>query len=59
MFSTTMKHSPFNVVAWHGNYAPFKYNLEHFNVRVASVTFRIVISAVSCTCTACFIRTWR
>ena len=32
LFSTTMKHSPFNVVAWHGNYAPYKYNTEHFNV---------------------------
>ena len=25
-------HSCFDVVAWHGNYAPFKYNLENFNV---------------------------
>jgi homogentisate 1,2-dioxygenase len=24
-------HSPLNVVAWHGNYAPYKYNLHHFN----------------------------
>lgn len=22
--------SPFNVVAWHGNYAPFKYDLARF-----------------------------
>jgi homogentisate 1,2-dioxygenase len=22
--------SPFNVVAWHGNYAPYKYNLSNF-----------------------------
>ena len=22
--------SPFNVVAWHGNYAPFKYDLRKF-----------------------------
>lgn len=24
-------HSPFDVVAWHGNYAPFKYAFRHFN----------------------------
>ena len=23
-------HSPLNVVAWHGNYAPYKYNLANF-----------------------------
>ncbi len=26
-----MPHSPFDVVAWHGNYAPYKYNLDLFN----------------------------
>jgi homogentisate 1,2-dioxygenase len=26
-----MEHSPFNVVAWHGNYAPYKYDLSLFN----------------------------
>jgi len=30
--------SPFNVVAWHGNYVPFKYNLEHF-CAMNSVTY--------------------
>ena len=24
-------HSPFDVVAWHGNYAPYKYDLRKFN----------------------------
>ena len=24
--------SPFNVVAWHGNYTPYKYNLKNFMV---------------------------
>lgn len=24
-------HSPINVVAWHGNYAPYKYDLRKFN----------------------------
>ena len=25
-------HSPFDVVAWHGNYAPYKYDLSKFMV---------------------------
>jgi len=25
-------HSPLDVVAWHGNYAPYKYDLANFNV---------------------------
>lgn len=25
-----MAFSPFNVVAWHGNYVPYKYNLDKF-----------------------------
>jgi homogentisate 1,2-dioxygenase len=32
------KHSPFDVVAWHGNYCPFKYNLADF-ATVNSVSF--------------------
>lgn len=31
-------HSPFDVVAWHGNYAPFKYDLSNFN-SLGSVSF--------------------
>jgi homogentisate 1,2-dioxygenase len=31
-------HSPLNVVAWHGNYAPYKYDLANFNC-INSVTF--------------------
>src|SRR3954469_6722950 len=26
-----MDHSPLDVVAWHGNYAPYKYDLRRFN----------------------------
>ncbi|KAI8874410.1 GG23710 [Ramicandelaber brevisporus] len=26
----TQNHSPFDVVAWHGNYAPFKYDTKNF-----------------------------
>lgn len=31
LFTTHLTHSPFNVVAWHGNYYPFKYDLRLFN----------------------------
>ena len=28
---TSIGHSPLDVVAWHGNYAPYKYDLRHFS----------------------------
>jgi homogentisate 1,2-dioxygenase len=28
---TTIGHSPLDVVAWHGNYAPYKYDLRRFS----------------------------
>jgi homogentisate 1,2-dioxygenase len=28
---TTIQQSPLDVVAWHGNYAPYKYDLRHFS----------------------------
>lgn len=31
-------HSPFDVVAWHGNYAPYKYDLKRFNT-IGSISF--------------------
>ena len=31
-------HSPLDVVAWHGNYAPCKYDLRHFNA-IGSISF--------------------
>mmetsp|Transcript_10966 Transcript_10966/g.27679 ORF Transcript_10966/g.27679 Transcript_10966/m.27679 type:complete len:200 (+) Transcript_10966:1-600(+) len=30
LFSASQAFSPYNVVAWHGNYAPYKYNLDDF-----------------------------
>lgn len=30
-WQANLSHSPFNVVAWHGNYAPYKYDLSLFN----------------------------
>ncbi len=31
-------HSPLDVVAWHGNYAPYKYDLQRFNT-IGSISF--------------------
>jgi homogentisate 1,2-dioxygenase len=30
LWQTTIRHSPLDVVAWHGNYAPYKYDLRKF-----------------------------
>ena len=30
LWTTTLDHSPFDVVAWHGNLAPYRYDLNHF-----------------------------
>jgi len=38
LFESRWDHSPFDVVAWHGNYAPYKYDLRKFNC-INSVTF--------------------
>jgi homogentisate 1,2-dioxygenase len=31
LWSARMEHSPLDVVAWHGNHAPYKYDLRRFN----------------------------
>ncbi|MGR4000606.1 MAG: homogentisate 1,2-dioxygenase [Alphaproteobacteria bacterium] len=31
LHSCKINHSPLDVVAWHGNYAPYKYNLRHYS----------------------------
>ncbi|NLO80544.1 MAG: homogentisate 1,2-dioxygenase [Xanthomonadaceae bacterium] len=31
LWETRLSHSPLDVVAWHGNYAPYKYDLFKFN----------------------------
>ncbi len=35
---TGIDHSPLDVVAWHGNYAPYKYDLRNF-AAIGSITF--------------------
>jgi homogentisate 1,2-dioxygenase len=31
LWTTTLDHSPLDVVAWHGNYVPYRYDLSRFN----------------------------
>ena len=38
LWATTLDHSPLDVVAWHGNYAPYRYELSRFNV-IGTVSF--------------------
>jgi len=38
LWATTLDHSPFDVVAWHGNLAPYRYDLARFNA-INSVSF--------------------
>ena len=38
LWSAQMDHSPFDVVAWHGNYAPYKYDLRRFNA-IGSISY--------------------
>jgi len=38
LWTTTLDHSPLDVVAWHGNYAPCRYDLARFNV-IGSISF--------------------
>jgi homogentisate 1,2-dioxygenase len=38
LWSARLDHSPLDVVAWHGNYAPYKYDLALFNA-VNTVSF--------------------
>lgn len=38
LWSATHNHSPLDVVAWHGNYAPYKYDLAKFNT-INTVSF--------------------
>lgn len=38
LWSCEIDHSPLDVVAWHGNYAPYKYDLRRFNT-IGSISF--------------------
>ncbi|HET6940892.1 MAG TPA: homogentisate 1,2-dioxygenase [Sphingomicrobium sp.] len=38
LWTTTLDHSPLDVVGWHGNYAPWRYDLNRFNT-MGTVSF--------------------
>jgi homogentisate 1,2-dioxygenase len=38
LWSSSLDHSPFDVVAWHGNVGPYRYDLERFNT-INTVSF--------------------
>ena len=38
LWTTTLDHSPLDVVAWHGNYAPYRYDLSRFNA-IGTISF--------------------
>src|SRR5688572_900987 len=38
LWACAIDHSPLDVVAWHGNYAPYKYDLRRFNT-IGSISF--------------------
>ncbi|HEX3107651.1 MAG TPA: homogentisate 1,2-dioxygenase [Thermoanaerobaculia bacterium] len=38
LYAAKIDHSPLDVVAWHGNYAPYKYDLRRFNA-INTVSF--------------------
>jgi len=38
LWAAEMDHSPLDVVAWHGNFAPYKYDLRRFNT-VGSISY--------------------
>jgi homogentisate 1,2-dioxygenase len=38
LWQAPIRHSPLDVVAWHGNLAPYKYDLRHFNT-IGSISY--------------------
>ncbi len=38
LWRAQMSHSPLDVVAWHGNYVPYKYDLRRFNT-IGSISY--------------------
>ncbi|KAJ5638602.1 homogentisate 1-2-dioxygenase [Penicillium herquei] len=50
-FKSTQNHNPFDVVAWHGNYVPYKYDLTKF-VNVGSISVDHIDPSIFCVLTA-------
>eukprot|EP01126_Amoeba_proteus_P020085 TRINITY_DN2052_c0_g1_i1.p1 TRINITY_DN2052_c0_g1~~TRINITY_DN2052_c0_g1_i1.p1 ORF type:complete len:366 (+),score=56.65 TRINITY_DN2052_c0_g1_i1:78-1175(+) len=51
LFECKKNSSPFNVVAWHGNYAPYKYDLDRF-CTLNTVSFDHPDPSIFCVLTA-------
>ncbi|GAB7338985.1 hypothetical protein MBLNU457_5654t1 [Dothideomycetes sp. NU457] len=50
-FQSTQRHCPFDVIAWHGNYVPYKYDLTKF-VNVGSISVDHIDPSIFCVLTA-------
>ncbi|KZV88277.1 Homogentisate 1,2-dioxygenase [Exidia glandulosa HHB12029] len=50
-FLCKQEHTPFDVVAWHGNYVPYKYALEKF-INVGSISKDHIDPSIFCVLTA-------
>ncbi|KAF7555059.1 hypothetical protein G7Z17_g2411 [Cylindrodendrum hubeiense] len=50
-FKSTQRHCPFDVVAWHGNYIPYKYDLTKF-ANVGSISVDHIDPSIFCVLTA-------
>ncbi|KAJ9630844.1 hypothetical protein H2203_001369 [Taxawa tesnikishii (nom. ined.)] len=50
-FESKQNHCPFDVIAWHGNYVPYKYDLTKF-VNVGSISVDHIDPSIFCVLTA-------
>ncbi|CAK7207830.1 hypothetical protein SEUCBS139899_010645 [Sporothrix eucalyptigena] len=50
-FQSSQRHCPFDVIAWHGNYVPYKYDLTKF-VNVGSISVDHIDPSIFCVLTA-------
>ncbi|KAG6865010.1 hypothetical protein C0991_005698, partial [Blastosporella zonata] len=51
LFNCSQSHTPFDVVAWHGNYVPYKYAMEKF-ISVGSISKDHIDPSIFCVLTA-------
>jgi len=51
LFDCSQEHTPFDVVAWHGNYVPYKYDLNKF-IFVGSISKDHIDPSIFCVLTA-------
>ncbi|KAF9460311.1 homogentisate 1,2-dioxygenase [Collybia nuda] len=51
LFECNQEHTPFDVVAWHGNYVPYKYAMEKFT-NVGSISKDHIDPSIFCVLTA-------